>query len=179
MESRNDVALRQLHYGRSFAADPQRMRRRRETSDNRRIVWERILLSNTYFKHPDNFRGTIAMSGSYDIYSYLDKGYYDDNVYFNNPTMYVKNMHDDYNLPRLQNADSIVIATGQGAFEAPHKSQRILRSFKFQGNSASAWIFGDTMSLTTGFGGAKCCRIISANSSVKLRITKKELRINC
>ena len=43
------------------------------------------LAANTYFKHSDNFRGTIAMSGSYDIYNYLDKGYYDDNVYFNNP----------------------------------------------------------------------------------------------
>ena len=82
-----------------------------------------FLAANFYFKHPDKFRGTIAMSGSYDIYSYLDKGFFDDNVYFNNPTMYLKNMNDDYNLPRLQNADSIVIATGQGAFEAPHKSR--------------------------------------------------------
>ena len=28
-----------------------------------------FLAANTYFKHPDNFRGTIAMSGSYDIRS--------------------------------------------------------------------------------------------------------------
>ncbi len=81
------------------------------------------LAANTYFKHSDNFRGTIAMSGSYDIYSYLDKGYYDDNVYFNNPTMYLKNMNDNFHLPNLQKADSIVITTGQGAYEAPHKSQ--------------------------------------------------------
>lgn len=81
------------------------------------------LAANTYFKHSDNFRGTIAMSGSYDIYSYLDKGYYDDNVYFNNPTMYLRNMNDSYHLPNLQNADSIVLVTGQGAYEAPHKSQ--------------------------------------------------------
>src|SRR5438105_6977707 len=30
-----------------------------------------FLAANTYFKHPDVFRGTIAMSGSYDIKSYL------------------------------------------------------------------------------------------------------------
>ena len=48
-----------------------------------------FLAANTYFKHSDNFRGTIAMSGSYDIYNYLDKGYYDDNVYFNNPPDYL------------------------------------------------------------------------------------------
>src|SRR5215207_2672884 len=80
-----------------------------------------FLAANTYFKHSDNFRGTIAMSGSYDIYSYLES-YYDDNVYFNNPMMYLKNLNDDYHLPRLRQADAIVISTGQGAYEAPEKS---------------------------------------------------------
>jgi len=81
------------------------------------------LALNTYFKHSDAFRGTIAMSGSYDIYNYLDKGYYDDNVYFNNPSMYVKNLNDEHHLPRLQKADSIVIVTGQGDYEAPERSR--------------------------------------------------------
>jgi esterase/lipase superfamily enzyme len=80
-----------------------------------------FLAMNTYLKHPDNFRGVIAMSGSYDIYSYLEN-YYDDNVYFNNPVAYLKNLNDDYHLPRLRQADSIAIVTGQGAFEAPGKS---------------------------------------------------------
>lgn len=86
-----------------------------------------LLAVNTYFKHSDNFRGTIAMSGSYDIYNYLDKGYYDDNVYFNNPDMYLRHLNDDYHLPRLRAADSIVIVTGQGSFEAPRPQPRILR----------------------------------------------------
>lgn len=81
-----------------------------------------LLAANTYFKHSDNFRGVIAMSGSYNIYNYLES-FYDDNVYFNNPMMYLKNLNDDYHLPRLQKADSIVIATGQGAFEAPDRSR--------------------------------------------------------
>ncbi|HTH38001.1 MAG TPA: alpha/beta hydrolase-fold protein [Pyrinomonadaceae bacterium] len=82
-----------------------------------------LLAANTYFKHSDEFRGVIAMSGSYDIYNYLDKGFYDDNVYFNNPAMYLKNLDDDYHLPRLQKADSIVVVTGQGSFEAPDRSR--------------------------------------------------------
>ncbi len=82
-----------------------------------------FLAANCYFKHPDNFRGTIAMSGSYDIRSYL-KNYYDDNVYFNNPMQYVQNLNDSYYLPILQKADSIVIVTGQGAFEAPTRSSQ-------------------------------------------------------
>src|ERR1043165_1766480 len=81
-----------------------------------------FLAANTYFKHSDLFRGTIAMSGSYDIYNYLEN-YYDDNVYFNNPMMYLKNLNDDYHLPRLRQADSIVIVTGQGSFEAPNRSR--------------------------------------------------------
>lgn len=81
-----------------------------------------LLAANTYFKHSDLFRGTIAMSGSYDIHSYLES-HYDDNVYFNNPMMYLKNLDDDYHLPRLRQADSIVIVSGQGSFEAPDRSR--------------------------------------------------------
>ncbi|RIJ89232.1 MAG: esterase [Acidobacteria bacterium] len=77
-----------------------------------------FLAANTYFKHSDQFRGTIAMSGSYDIYNYLEN-YFDDNVYFNNPAAYLKELNDDYHLPRLQN----VIVTGQGSFEAPDRSR--------------------------------------------------------
>src|SRR6476646_4018838 len=47
-----------------------------------------LLAVNTYFKHSDLFRGTIAMSGSYDIYNYLED-HFDDNVYYNNPSMYL------------------------------------------------------------------------------------------
>jgi len=83
-----------------------------------------FLAANCYFKHSDNFRGTIAMSGSYNIYNYLEN-YFDDNVYFNNPMMYLKNLNDDFHLRNLQKADSIVIATGQGAFEAPDRSREL------------------------------------------------------
>src|ERR1044072_4431277 len=81
-----------------------------------------FLAANCYFKHPDDFRGTIAMSGSYDIRSYL-YDYYDTNVYFNNPADYLRNLNDDYYLPLLQKADSIVITTGQRAYEDPNRSR--------------------------------------------------------
>jgi esterase/lipase superfamily enzyme len=83
-----------------------------------------FLAANTYFKHPDLFRGVIAMSGSYDIKSYLH-GHYDDNVYFNNPLDYLPNLNDDYNLPQLQQADAIFILSGQGAYEAPERSRQL------------------------------------------------------
>src|ERR1043166_2058545 len=76
-----------------------------------------LLAANTYFKHSDLFRGTIAMSGSYDIHNYLES-YYDENVYYNNPAMYMKNLDDHYHLPRLRQGDFTVIVSGQGPYEA-------------------------------------------------------------
>jgi esterase/lipase superfamily enzyme len=83
-----------------------------------------FLSANSYFKHPDLFRGVIAMSGSYDVRAYL-KNYYDDNVYFNNPVDYLSNLNDDHYLPLLRKADAIIIMTGQGNYEAPERSRTL------------------------------------------------------
>ncbi len=83
-----------------------------------------FLSANAYFRHPDLLRGVIAMSGSYDVRSYLS-GYHDDSVYFNNPMSYLPNMNDDYFLPRLQHADAIYILSGQGNYEAPERSRQL------------------------------------------------------
>ena len=83
-----------------------------------------FLSANAYFRHPDLLRGVIAMSGSYDIRSYL-RGYADDNVYFNNPIQYLSNLNDDYHLPLLKRADAIFILSGQGAYEAPERSRQL------------------------------------------------------
>ncbi len=79
--------------------------------------------ANTFLKHSDIFRGLIAMSGSYDIRSYFG-GYYDDNLYFNNPIDYLPNLNDDYHLSRLRNR-SIILYTGQGAFEDPPRTYHL------------------------------------------------------
>lgn len=83
-----------------------------------------FLAANEYFKHPDLFRGVIAMSGSYDVRAYLND-YYDDNVYFNNPVDYLSNLNDGHYLPLLQKADAIVILSGQGNYEAPERSRTL------------------------------------------------------
>jgi esterase/lipase superfamily enzyme len=83
-----------------------------------------FLAVNTYFRHPDLFRGVIAMSGGYDIKSYL-KGYYDDNVYFNNPVDYLSNMNEGETLSQLRHADAIFILSGQGNYEAPERSRQL------------------------------------------------------
>ena len=90
------------------------------------------LAANEYFKHPDLFKGTIPMSGSYDIRSFLD-GFYDDNVYFNNPVDYLSKLDDDHYLPILRQADSIYIMTGQGSYEDPDRSKQLSGILKSKG----------------------------------------------
>src|SRR5882762_4010818 len=91
-----------------------------------------FLAANAYFKHPDLFRGVIAMSGSYDVRSYL-KGHYVDYVYFNNPADYLPNLNDDHYLPILQKANDIYILSGQGNYEAPDRSQNLSDILKAKG----------------------------------------------
>ncbi len=78
--------------------------------------------ANAFFRRPDLFDTLIGMSGFYDLgQSYL-KGYGDDNTYFNNPAQYVQNLEGPP-LETLRHHSRIVLATGQGAYEAPHASR--------------------------------------------------------
>ncbi|MGH2575968.1 MAG: esterase family protein [Ignavibacteria bacterium] len=80
--------------------------------------------ANTFFRRPDIFHGTIAMSGSYDLRDY-SKGYYDDNVYFNSPVDYLSNLSDENILSALRNRKHIYIVTGQGNYENPGASKNL------------------------------------------------------
>ncbi len=77
--------------------------------------------ANMFFRRPDLFRGTIAMSGVYDLKRYTD-GYYDQHVYFNSPVDYLPNLTDENLLNRIRNNLGIVIASGQGEYEDPGAS---------------------------------------------------------
>jgi esterase/lipase superfamily enzyme len=46
--------------------------------------------ANFAFRHPDLVSDMIAMSGAFDVNTFMD-GHYDDNVYFNNPVDYMQN----------------------------------------------------------------------------------------
>jgi esterase/lipase superfamily enzyme len=77
---------------------------------------------NTLCRRPDLFDATIAMSGFYDLAPSYFKGYSDSNCYFNNPTWYMPQLEGS-TLDILRNHCSIVISTGQGAYEAPDSSR--------------------------------------------------------
>lgn len=78
---------------------------------------------NTLLKHPDQFSGTIAMSGCFDIRQSCD-GYHDENVYFNNPIEYIPNLEDEALLEKLRSRN-ITIVSGQGDYEKPEYSQEM------------------------------------------------------
>lgn len=66
---------------------------------------------NIALRHPDKFNKVIAMGGMYDIKSFMD-GFYDNNVYFNNPVDYIPNLNDETFLSRVRNLD-IRLVTGE------------------------------------------------------------------
>ena len=80
--------------------------------------------ANAFFRRPDHFDGVIGMSGFYDLsHSYLH-GHGDDNTYFNNPAAYLSHLGGEA-LETLRHRSHIVLATGQGEWEAPHRTREL------------------------------------------------------
>jgi esterase/lipase superfamily enzyme len=75
-------------------------------------------------RRPDLFDAVIAMSGFYDLGPDYLHGYSDDNVYFNNPAWYLRDLDGHY-LHLLRTACKIHILTGQGAYESPDASRHL------------------------------------------------------
>lgn len=80
--------------------------------------------ANLFFKRPDVFAGTIAMSGSYDLSDYSN-GYFDETCYFNSPMHYLPNLEDENILGQMRKSNHIHIMTGQGNYEKPESSRTI------------------------------------------------------
>jgi esterase/lipase superfamily enzyme len=63
---------------------------------------------NFAFRHPEHVGRVLGMSGLYDVKRFTD-GYYDDNVYFNNPPDYLPNEHDPGRLAAIKRLDVILV----------------------------------------------------------------------
>ncbi len=84
--------------------------------------------ANLVFKHPHLFGKLIALSGAYDIKSFMD-GHYDEDVYFNNPSDYMANLNDGTNIEAIKK-NEIVLTLGENdpCREANLKMSGLLRS---------------------------------------------------
>lgn len=100
--------------------------------------------ANLFFKRPDLFAGTIAMSGDYELGTYT-KGYHDQDVYFNSPMQYLPNLNDEYFLSRIRGSGHIHILAGQGDYENPDASRRLSAVLSSKGIPHELDIWGHDM----------------------------------
>lgn len=93
---------------------------------------------NVALKYPHRFGKLVAMSGKYDIRGFLD-GFYDENVYFNNPIDFVPNMNDHHLLEAVRQVD-IRLVTGEWdmCLDAAMDMSRRLHS-KSVGHTLDIW----------------------------------------
>ncbi len=63
-------------------------------------------------RHPDRFAGFIGLSGAYNTQRWLD-GYFDNDVYFNNPVAFLPGLQDEAYLAPMRRMTKKVIATGE------------------------------------------------------------------
>jgi esterase/lipase superfamily enzyme len=97
--------------------------------------------ANSFFRRPDLFAGTIAMSGSYDLKDY-SKGYFDDSVYFNSPVDYLSNLNDESILNAIKSRKHIYITSGQGSYENPQASRNLSEILSEKGISHELDLWG-------------------------------------
>ena len=100
--------------------------------------------ANMFFRRPDLFAGTIAMSGNYDLSTYT-KGYYDENVYFNSPEQYLQKLDDDFFLSKIKESKHIHLLTGSGSYETPEATQRFSALLNSKGIQHELDIWGHDM----------------------------------
>jgi esterase/lipase superfamily enzyme len=77
--------------------------------------------ANTYFRRPDLFYGTIALSGTFNMQHY-SKEYFDENCYYNSPIHYLPNLNESYWLSYLQSKHHVYLMSGSGDNEFPQNS---------------------------------------------------------
>jgi esterase/lipase superfamily enzyme len=71
--------------------------------------------ANALFRHPDLFDGLIAMSGLYQLRTFVGD-HADDGIYFNSPLHFLPGLEDPWYLDRIR-AARIAFVVGQGAWE--------------------------------------------------------------
>jgi esterase/lipase superfamily enzyme len=72
---------------------------------------------NFAFRHPHRVSGVFSMGGAFDIRNHLD-GYYDDQVFYNNPVDFLPDLQDE-NLWKMQ----IVLGVGEHDFCLPQNNR--------------------------------------------------------
>ena len=93
--------------------------------------------ANIAFKYPHLFQKLLALSGRYDLtlapgpYRDLFDGYYDQTIYFNNPSHFLPRLHDPVLLEDLRRMDITLVIGAEDAFlENNHQLHMALKAQK-------------------------------------------------
>ena len=96
---------------------------------------------NSFFKHPDLFAGTIALSGLYRL-DRTEFGLSEADmpaVYFNSPLNYLPGLDDQWYLNWYRRSD-IVVCAGQGAWESETLEDTLALDTLLKGKRVPAWV---------------------------------------
>jgi len=77
---------------------------------------------NIAFRHPAIFNKVVGMSARYDLtlsdikFPDLLNGYFDENIYFNMPSMFVPNITDEQTLQQLRQMETVIVIGKEDPF---------------------------------------------------------------
>ncbi|MDD6311121.1 MAG: alpha/beta hydrolase-fold protein [Firmicutes bacterium] len=77
-----------------------------------------------YFRFPQIFKKTLALSGIYTVDFGFD-GYVDDILYNNSPVHFLSNMPEDHEYVQMYRQNKGIICVGQGAWEQPEYTRNL------------------------------------------------------
>jgi esterase/lipase superfamily enzyme len=97
---------------------------------------------NFALRHPDVVNYCYSMSGAFDTKQFMD-GYYDNDVYFNSPHDFVKNMGDPWYLDRYRR-NWYVLATSHWDF-CWHENEMLAADMRGKGMNQSIDVWRDDM----------------------------------
>jgi esterase/lipase superfamily enzyme len=101
--------------------------------------------ANAFFRRPDLFEVLLAMGGFYDLQPDFLHGFWNDDVYFNNPASYVPNLQEGHAMDLLRHHSRINLLSSRGAWEHPHFSEHFSHLLNQRGIPHNIDIWGHDM----------------------------------
>ncbi len=101
-----------------------------------------FLAANQLFRRPDLFDFLVGISGTYDLVDRYTKGYFDDDIYFNNPPSFLPGLDDEKTLYLLRNECQIHLVSGRGPGESPEETKALASLLAYKQIPANLDLWG-------------------------------------
>jgi esterase/lipase superfamily enzyme len=93
---------------------------------------------NFFLRHPDQFDAVVSLSGVAQLNIFIGD-YNDENVYFNSPLQYLKNLSDEHLIEKYRGS-KIVLCSGQGSWEEQTFSDMHAVAELLAGKNIPCWL---------------------------------------